>query len=243
MTVVSRSNKDTFMKRVMPFFLNALNSIWSSLIDDPIKSISAIAATISASAAIGALIVGWKNFKKDTTSVDLVVKRAQNGPLILQYPQKEYLLFEVYNQGITPVVINEVGVKIHSQFWRKLKLINLVDLPYSHLPIRGQESAIGSLECTDLPGTIKARSMGVFLLDYSGMRDAAINLQERNIPSTDLDFVGSKRVIEVFHEFQGLEKSKGKQLQITPYVLTGAGEVFIGKKANIHLGHLGNAVS
>lgn len=227
----------------MPSFLNTLNSIWSALVSDPIKSISAFAATISAFAAIGALIVGWKNLKKDTIRVGLIVKRAQNGPLILQYPQKEFLLFEVYNQGITPVVINEVGIRLNWQIWRKNKLINLVDLPYSHSHIRGQESAIGSLECIDLPGTIEARSMGVFLLDYSGMRDAAMHFQKRNISPTDPDFVGSKRVIKVFHEFQNLKNSENKYLQITPYVLTGSGEVFIGKKAYIKLGYLGDAVS
>jgi len=106
--------------------LNALNSILSALMSDPIKSITAFAVIVSASAAIGGLIIGWKNLKKDTTRVGVVVQRAQNGPLILQSPQKEFLLFEVYNQGISPVVINEVGIKVPQKLWGKPKLINLL---------------------------------------------------------------------------------------------------------------------
>jgi hypothetical protein len=117
------------MTGVINFLLDTLNSIWSALTNDPIKSISAFAST-------GALIVGWKNLKKDTTRVSVVAKRAQNGPLILQRPQEEFLLFEVYNQGITPVVINEVGIKISGSFWSKSELVNLVDLPHSYLDMR-----------------------------------------------------------------------------------------------------------
>jgi hypothetical protein len=161
------------MTGAINFLLSILNSIWSALTNDPIKSISAIAATISAFAATGALMVGWKNLKKDATRVSVVAKRAQNGPLILQHPQEEFLLFEVYNQGITPIVINEVGIKISGNFRSKGELINLVDLPHSYLHMRGQESAIGTLECVGLPGTIPARSTGIFLLNYSSMREAS----------------------------------------------------------------------
>lgn len=223
--------------------LNTLNSILSALKSDPIKSISAFAATISALAATGALIVGWKNLKKDTTRVSVVAKRAQNGPLILQHPQEEFLLFEVYNQGISPVVINEVGIKIPGKYWGKTKRVNLVDLPDSFLEMRGQESAIGTLECVGLPGTIPARSTGIFLLSYSSMRKASINYQKQSIPSIDPGFVGSQRVIRAFQEFQNLEVPRGSCLQITPYVLTGSGECFVGKKAIIKLGNLGDAVT
>lgn len=223
--------------------LNTLNSIWSALVSDPIKSITALAAIISASAAIGGLIIGWKNLKKDTTRVSVVVQRAQNGPLILQHPQEEFLLFEVYNQGISPVVINEVGIKASQQSWGKPKLINLVDLPDSYLHMRGQESAIGTLECMGVPGTIPARSTGIFLLSYSRMREASINYQKRSISPSAPGFVGSQRVVRAFQEFQKLEIPKGKCLQITPYVLAGSGEYFFGKKAMIKLGNLGDAIT
>lgn len=225
------------------FLLNVLNSIWSSLISDPVKSITAIAAIISASAAIGGLIIGWKNLKRDTTRVSVVVQRAQNGPLVLQHPQKEFLLFEVYNQGISPIVINEVGIKIPQKSWGKPKLINLVDLPDSHLHMRGQESAIGTLECVGLPGTIPARSTGIFLLSYSNMKEASINYQRRSISPNAPGFVGSQRVVRAFQEFQNFEIPKGKCLQITPYILTGSGEYFVGKKAIVKLGNLGDAVA
>lgn len=113
--------------------LETLNVFWSALVNDPIKSVSACAAMISAFSATGALIVGWKNLRKDTTRVNVVVKRAQNGPLVLQHPAEEFLLFETYNRGISPVVINEVGIKISRKFWGQVKFINLVDLPNSYL--------------------------------------------------------------------------------------------------------------
>lgn len=210
---------------------------------DPIKSIAAIAAIISASAAIGGLIIGWKNLKKDITRISVIVQRAQNGPLILQYPQEEFLLFEVYNQGISPVVVNEVGIKVSQRSWKKPKLINLVDLPDAYLNTRGQESAIGTLECVGVPGTVPARSTGIFLLSYSRMKEAHNNIQKRNIAPSDPVFVGSQRVIKAFQEFQKLEVPKDKCLQITPYVLTGSGEYFFGKKAMIKLGNLGDVVT
>jgi hypothetical protein len=37
--------------------------------------------------------------------------------------------------------------------------------------------------------------------------------------------------------------SQNRCLQITPYVLTGSGERFVGKKAIIKLGKLGDAVT
>lgn len=223
--------------------LEALNVIWSDLANDPIKSISAFAATVSAFAATGALMVGWKNLKKDTTRVGIVAKRAQNGPLILQHPQDEFLLFEVYNQGIFPVVINEIGILIPRKVWNKNKFINLVDLPHSHSRRRDQESAIGTLEYVNLPGTIPARSTGVFLLSYSGMRNASSDYQKQIISPGSLDFVGSQRVIRTFQEFQNFEILQRKCLQITPYVLTGSGEHLIGKKAIIKLGNLGDVVT
>jgi hypothetical protein len=223
--------------------LHIFDSILSALLNDPVKSITACAAIISASAAIGGLIVGWKNLKKDTTRVSVVVKRAQNGPLILQNPQEEYLLFEVYNQGISPVVINEVGIKINQKYWGKFKLINLVDLPHSFLHMKGYESAIGTLECVGIPGTIPARSTGIFLLSYSRMREASINYQKQSISPNTPGFVGSQRVIKAFQEFQKLEIPKDKCLEIVPYVFTGSGEYFFGKKAIIKLGHLGDTVA
>lgn len=227
----------------MTSLLNILNSIWSALVSDPIKSITAIAAIISASAAIGGLIIGWKNLKKDTTKVGVVVQRAQNGPLILQYPQEEFLLFEVYNQGISPVVINEVGIKVPQKFWDQVKLINLVDLPDAYLDMRGQEDAIGTLECVGVPGTVPARSTGIFLLSYSRMKEAYINIQAKKISPSAPGFVGSQRVIRAFQEFKKLEIPKGEYLQVTPYVLTGSGKYFFGKKAIIKLGNLGNVVA
>jgi hypothetical protein len=216
--------------------LNTMNSIWSALISDPIKSITAFAS-------IGGLIIGWKNLKKDTTRVNLVVRRAQNGPLILQNPQEEFLLFEVYNQGISPVVINEVGIKVRQNLLDKPKLINLVDMPSSFLHMKGQENAIGTRECVGLPGTIPARSTGVFLLCYSRMRESSVNFQKRSISPGSTDFVGSQRVVRAFQEFQKLETPRGKCLQINPYILTGSGDHFFGKKAMIKLGNLGDAVA
>jgi len=207
------------------------------------KSITAFAATISAFAATGGLIVGWKNLNKDITRVSVVVKRAEKGPLILQHPQEEFLLFEVYNQGISPIVINEIGIKIPAKLFSKTRFINLVDLAGSHLHMRGQESAIGTLECVSLPGTLPARSTGIFLLKYSSMRQASINYQEQSISLSTPGFVGKQRVIRTFQEFQKLEISQEKCLQITPYALTGSGERFIGKKAIVKLGNLGNATT
>lgn len=219
---------------------NLLNLTWSSLSSDPVKSIAAIASMVSASAAIGGLIVGWKNLNKDTTRVRLTVKRAQNGPLILQHPEEEFLLFEIYNQGIAPIAINEVGIKVPQKYWSKPKLVNLVDLPDSYLDIRGQESAIGSVEYIGIPGTIPARTTGVFLLTYSRMRTAYTVCQQRDISPDSPDFVGSQRLIRAFHEFKNLETPTGKNLQIIPYVLTGTGDYFFGKKSTIKLGHLGD---
>jgi hypothetical protein len=220
-----------------------LNTIWSALKNDPIKSTSAIAATVSAFASIGAFIVGYMNLKRDNTKVSLVVKRANNGPLILQHPDKEYLLFEVYNQGVSDVVINEVGIKVPRRFWKKARFINLVDLPYSYLDIRGQEDAIGTLECVGLPGTIPARLTGILLIDYSQMREKSNSFQEQNLSSESSHSFGAKRVIDTFQEFQNLEITKKNILKIIPYVLTGSNERFTGKKATIKLGNLLDTVS
>lgn len=110
------------MANIVGFSLNSLNTIWSALISDPIKSIGALAAIISASAAIGTLII---SLRKDATKVKVVVKRAKNGSLILQHPQEEFLIFEVYNQGTTPVVINEIGITVFRGLWRKNNLLIL----------------------------------------------------------------------------------------------------------------------
>ncbi|MHC5833633.1 MAG: hypothetical protein ACYT04_000000100975, partial [Nostoc sp.] len=83
------------MTIIVNFILSTLNTIWSALISDPIKTIGAFTST-------GALIIGWMNLKKDTTKVSVVVKRAHNGPAILQRPKEEFILFEIYNQGISP---------------------------------------------------------------------------------------------------------------------------------------------
>jgi hypothetical protein len=216
--------------------LNTLNSIWFALVSDPIKSIGALAS-------IGTLIIGWKNLTKDTTRVSVIVKRASNGPLILQHPQQEFLLFEVYNQGISPVVINEVGIKISGKVWSKTKLINLVDLPHSYLNMKDNDSAIGTSECVGLPGTVPAKSKGIFMLSYSKMREASNNYQNRTISSTSPEFVGSQRLIKTFQEFQKCEMPPGKCLKITPYVFTGCGKYCIGKIANIKLGNLGDVVT
>lgn len=226
------------MTGIINFLPNTLNSLWFTSTGDPMKSITAFAAIISAFAATGGLVIGWKNLNKDTTRVSVVVKRAQNGPLILQHPQKEFLLFEVYNQGISPVVINEVGIKVSRNALGKTKFINLVDLAHSHTHIKGQESAIGTLECVDVPGTVPAGSTGIFLLEYSSMRRAAIDYQKQSVSPC----FGSKRVIRTFQEFQKLEIPQEKSLQITPYVVTGSAERFVGKKAVIKLGNLVDAV-
>jgi hypothetical protein len=150
--VILKSHKDEFMIEMSDLIINNLNRISSTFLDDPIK-------TIGAFASIGALVISWKNFKKDSTKVGLVVKRAQNGPLILQHPNDKYLIFEIYNRGISSVVINEIGIRSSQKPWVKNKYINLVDLPYSDM--KDPEQGIGSLECVGLPGTIPGRSMGV----------------------------------------------------------------------------------
>lgn len=231
------------MAEIVDFIIKIINKIGSASINDPIKSIGAFASIISAFAAISGLIIGWKNLKKDTTRISVVVKRVQNGPLILQNPREEFIIFEIYNQGILPVVINEVGIRVSGELWSQNKFINLVDLPHSYLYMKGTEEAIGTLECVGLPGTIPTRSMGVFLLNYSSMENASINYQKQNISSDSLEFVGSRRVIRTVQEFQKSLDNQGKQLQITPYVLTGSGERFIGRRAFIKLGKLGDAVA
>jgi hypothetical protein len=210
--------------------MNELSMIFSALIDDPIKTAGAIAST-------GAMIIGWKNFKKDSTKVNVVVKRAQNGPLALQHPDNEYLLFEVYNQGISPVVINEIGIRVSEIIWINHKFINLVDLAYS--TIKDPKKSIGSIECIELPGTIPGRATGIFLLDYSGMRNSFLHLQKRKLSSDSLGF-GNQRLIKAFHEFQRHQTREETHLQIIPYVFTGSGEIFIGSKSLIKLGDLGS---
>jgi hypothetical protein len=152
------------------------------------------------------------------------------------------LLFKVYNQSIFPAIINEVGIKTSKKPWDKPKLIDLVDLPDSYLDMRGEEGMIGTLECVGVPGTIPGRSTGVFLLSYSRMRKASINYQKRSVSPESSDFFGAERVFNAFQEFQSLEIIKEKCLQITPYVLTGSGEYFVGRKAIIRLGNLGDTV-
>lgn len=224
------------MTIIVNFTLSILNTIWSALISDPIKTIGAFTST-------GALIIGWMNLKKDTTKVSVVVKRAHNGPAILQSPKEEFLLFEIYNQGISPVVINQVGIRLPRQTPNKNKFINLVDLPHSYLDMRGHESAIGTLECVGVPGTVPAKSTGIFLLSYSRMREASIAYLQQSMSPSNADFVGSQRVIKAFQNFEIIEMSQGKCLQITPYVLTGSGEHITGKKTIITLGNLGEAIA
>ncbi|MEH2367388.1 hypothetical protein [Nostoc sp.] len=232
------------MTIIVNFILSTLNTIWSALIGDPIKTIGAFTST-------GALIIGWMNLKKDTTKVSVVVKRAHNGPAILQRPKEEFILFEIYNQGISPVVINQVGIRLPRKTSNKTKLINLflykfinlVDLPHSYLDMRGEKSAIGTLEYVGVPGTVPPKSTGIFLLNYSRMREASIAYKQQSMSPTSADFVGSQRVIKAFQEFQNLEMPQGKRLQITPYVFTGSGEHITGKKTIITLGNLGDAIA
>ena len=228
-------NVEQTMLEAASLLIDGLHTFWKSLTSDPIRSVTAFAAT-------GGLIVGWKNLNKDSIRVDVVVKRAQNGPLVLQHPTEEFLLFEIYNQGMCPVVVNEVGIKVSGRLFNQAKFINLVDLPDSYLDIRGKEEAIGTLECVGVPGTIPIRSLGVFLLRYSGMRNASLEYKKQKISPTNLNHVGSQKVIKTFQEFQSLEVSEGKSLQIIPYVLTGSGERFVGRKGIIKLGNLSEVV-
>lgn len=147
--------------------------------------------------------------------------------------------YNLSNNGITCVAGRMVTV--YRRIWRKKQFINLVDLPYADLKIRNQEGAIGTLECVGLPGTVPAKSLGVFLLKYSGMKAASLNYQKRRISPESLDFVGSERLIKTCQKFQKLQDSQGKYLQIIPYVLTGSGNRFIGSEASIKLGSLGDA--
>lgn len=223
------------MANVVNFFLNSLSTVWFALISDPIKSIGTLAA-------IGTLILSWKNFTKDATKLDLIVKRAQDGPLILQLPWEEYLQFEVYNQGTTSVVINEIGITVYRGLWRKRQFVNLVGLPYADLDIRNQNNALGAIRYEGLPGSIPPKSLGLFLLHYSGMKTANLNYKKQDISSDNLHFVGSQRLKKTCEEFQKLEETQGKNVQMIPYVLTGSGERFIGRKAYVKLGTLGDAI-
>lgn len=214
--------------------LNSLSTVWSALISDPIKSIGAFAS-------IGTLILSWKNLKKDATKVVLNVKRRTNGPLALQRPTEEYIDFEVYNQGTTPVVINEIGITTCRNLWSK-QFINLVELPDGHTRITNPGGAIASLDYVQLPGTIPARERGIFLLHYSRMRAAYFNYQNQEISPESPHFVGSQRLKRTYEEFQRLQERQGSNLQIIPYVLTGSGERFVGRKACVRLGILSDAV-
>lgn len=230
------------MANVVNFFLNSLSTLWFVLISDPLRSITAFAAIIGAFASVGGLIIHWKNYTKDATKLDLIVKRAQDGPLILQHPWEEYLKFEVYNQGTTSVVINEIGITVSRGLWRKKQFVNLVGLPYADLDIRNQNNALGVIRYEGLPGSIPPKSLGLFLLHYSGMKAAYLNCQKQEISSDNLHFVGSQRLKKTCEEFQKLEDRQGKNVQIIPYVLTGSGERFVGRKAHVKLGSLGDAV-
>ena len=214
--------------------LNSLSTVWSALISDPIKSIGAFAS-------IGTLILSWKNLKKDATKVVLNVKRRTNGLLALQRPPEEYIDFEVYNQGTTPVVINEIGITTCRNLWSK-QFINLVELPDGHTRITNPGGAIASLDYVQLPGTIPARERGIFLLHYSRMRAAYFNYQNQEISPESPHFVGSQRLKRTYEEFQRLQERQGSNLQIIPYVLTGSGERFVGRKACVRLGILSDAV-
>ena len=236
-----KSSVEILTSQVLPmltavtFLLNSVNTIWLALISDPIK-------TIGAFASIGALIISWKNLKKDATKISLVVERAQDGPLILQYPDQEFLVFKVHNQSATSIVVNEVGIVITERLTKK-HFINLIDVPYADMRLKGKEDALGSIECVGLPGDIPARSMGVSLLNYSALREASINYRSRKIVPDNPNFFGSNRVIRIFQACEKLQDSKGLTLHIIPYAVTGSGERFIGSKSRILLGSLGHTVS
>lgn len=230
------------MVNVVNFLLNSLSTLWLTLISDPLRSITAFAAIIGAFASVGGLIINWKNFTKDATKLDLSVKRAQDGPLILQHPREEYLIFEVYNQGTTSVVINEIGITVSRGLWRKKQFVNLVGLPHADLDIRNQNNALGAIKYEGLPGTIPPKSLGLFLLHYSGMKAAYRNYQNQEISSDNLHFVGRQRLKKTCEEFQKLEERQGKSVQLIPYVVTGSGARFVGRKGCAKLGTLGDAV-
>lgn len=235
------SSLDILMANVVNFFLNSLSTVWFVLISDPLRSITAFAAIISAFASVGGLIINLKNYTKDATKLDLIVKRAQDGPLILQHPRAEYLKFEVYNQGTTSVVINEIGITVSRGIWKKKQFVNLVGLPHADLDIRNQHNALGAIKYEGLPGSIPPKSLGLFLLHYSGMKTAYLNYQKQEISADDLHFVGSQRLKKTCEEFQKLEDRQGKNVQIIPYVLTSSRERFVGRKAYVKLGTLGDA--
>lgn len=222
--------------------LNSLSTLWLTLISDPLRSITAFAAIIGAFASVGGLIINWKNFTKDATKLDLSVKRAQDGPLILQHPWEEYLKFEVYNQGTTSVVINEIGITVSRGLWRKKQFVNLVGLPHADLDIRNQNNALGAIKYEGLPGCVPPKSLGLFLLHYSGMKAAYRNYQNQEISSDNLHFIGRQRLKKTCEEFQKLEDRQGKSVQLIPYVVTGSGECFVGRKGSAKLGTLGDAL-
>jgi hypothetical protein len=108
--------------------------------------------------------------------------------------------------------------------------------------MKDPEKGIGSLECVGLPGTIPGRSMGVFLLSYSGMKESYQNIQKQSLSSSDLSF-GNQRLTKTFQEFQRYENQQKTYLQIIPYCLTGSSEHFVGRRSLIKLGNLKDSIS
>jgi hypothetical protein len=101
---------------------------------------------------------------------------------------------------------------------------------------------MGSIECVGLPGTIPSRSMGVFLLSYSGMKKSHQSIKNKDLSPINSAF-GDKRLLDTFQSFKKCEKLQGTYLQIIPYCLTGSNEHFVGRKSLIKLGNLKDLIS
>ena len=204
----------------------SLENIWSIWNIEPAK-VTALATLINVLLGITTLIILIINSKKDSTNVDVIAKRAQNGPLILLHQNDEFILFEVYNKSSSSVTINEVGFKSKNQF------INLVDLAHAYMSLQESVKALGTIEGVGLPGKIEPKSQGLFLVNYSGLRTAALAYQKNE----SVEF-GEKRVITAYQELEKSLVYQTKNLQIVPYVSTGSGERIIGKKSSVKIGNL-----
>ena len=224
--------------------LNSLDKVLNHEITEVVKlvtliiSFSPILSLVLSLVPFFGLIIAYKNLSKDRLILGIDVNRAKGGWLPVNFPKEEFILFEVYNKGVSSTVINEIGIIIPKKIFKDCQIINLVDLPYSTPRIKNPDVS----PYVELPGILSSQTTGRFLLNYTSLKEKAVHYQEFNLSSEKSEFIGSQRLINTFKKLKEMEIKEGKYIQITPYIMTGSGKKCVGKKSMIKLGYLSDCL-
>ena len=170
--------------------LNSFNQILNHGITEVVKLVTLIIpfSPILSLVPLFGLIIAYKNLSKDRLILEIDINRAKDGWLPVNFPKEEFILFEVYNKGVSSTVINEIGIIIPKKIFKDCQIINLVGLPYSDQRIKNPDVS----PYVELPGILSSQTTGRFLLNYTSLKEKAVHYQELNLSSENQNLLEVK---------------------------------------------------